>query len=32
MNEDKIIPYIEPIYLFCRRRLENTYDAEDLAG
>ncbi len=32
MDEDKIIPYIEPIYLFCRKRLSDNYDAEDLAS
>ena len=27
-----IIPYIEPIFRFCCKRLSNRYDAEDLAG
>ncbi len=32
MDQNKIIPYIEPIFRFCRKRLSNPYDAEDLAG
>lgn len=32
MGENKIIPYIEPIFHFCRKRLNNRYDAEDLAS
>lgn len=32
MDENKIIPYIEPIFRFCCRRLSNRCDAEDLAG
>lgn len=32
MDENKIIPYIEPIFRFCCKRLSNRYDAEDLAG
>ena len=32
MDESKIIPYIEPIFRFCYKRLSNRYDAEDLAG
>jgi len=32
MEGDKIIPYIEPIFRFCCKRLINRYDAEDLAG
>ena len=32
MNEYKIIPYVEPIFRFCCRRLSNRYDAEDLAS
>lgn len=32
MEQDKIIPYVEPIYRFCRKRLMNSYDAEDLAS
>jgi len=29
---DRIIPYVEPIFRFCYKRLSNRYDAEDLAG
>ena len=32
MDENKIIPYIEPIFRFCCKRLSNRHDAEDLAG
>ena len=32
MDENKIIPYIEPIFLFCYKRLANRYDVEDLAS
>ncbi len=32
MDENKIIPYIEPIFRFCYKRLSNYYDAEDLAS
>ena len=32
MDQDKIIPYVEPIFRFCRNRLGNRYDAEDLAS
>ena len=32
MDESKIVPYIEPIFRFCYKRLSNRYDAEDLAG
>lgn len=32
MDESIIIPYIEPIFRFCCKRLSNQYDAEDLAG
>lgn len=32
MDESIIIPYIEPIFRFCCKRLSNRYDAEDLAG
>lgn len=32
MDEDKIIPYIEPIFRFCCKRLSNRHDAEDLAS
>ncbi len=32
MSENNIIPYIEPIFRFCCKRLKNRYDAEDLAS
>lgn len=32
MDGKLILPYIEPIFRFCCRRLSNRYDAEDLAG
>ena len=32
MNENDVIPYIEPIFRFCRTRLSDIHDAEDLAG
>ena len=32
MDENKIIPYIEPIFRFCCKRLSNRYDAEDLSS
>ena len=32
MDEHKIIPYIEPIFRFCYKRLISRYDAEDLAS
>ena len=32
LEENKILPYIEPIFRFCCRRVSNRYDAEDLAG
>ncbi len=32
MDENKIIPYVEPIFHFCCKRLSNRHDAEDLAG
>lgn len=32
MDENRIIPYIEPIYRFCYKRLSNRYDAEDLSS
>lgn len=32
MDESKIIPYIEPLFRFCYKRLSNRYDAEDLAS
>ena len=31
-DENKIIPYIEPIFRFCCKRLSNRHDAEDLAS
>lgn len=32
MDKDKIIPYIEPIFRFCCKRLSDYHDAEDLAS
>lgn len=32
MDENKIIPYIEPIFRFCCKRMSNRYDAEELAS
>ena len=32
MDGKVIIPYIDPIFRFCYRRLNNRYDAEDLAA
>lgn len=32
LNADRILPYVEPIYRFCRHRVSNRHDAEDLAG
>lgn len=32
LDQDKIIPYVEPIFRFCRSRLSSRYDAEDLAS
>lgn len=32
MDENKIIPYIEPIFRFCRKRLNSCRDAEDLSS
>lgn len=32
LEENKIIPYVEPIYRFCCKRLRNQHDAEDLAS
>ncbi len=32
MDESEIIPYIEPIFRFCCKRVHNRYDAEDLAS
>ncbi len=32
MDENIIIPYVEPIFRFCCKRLSNRYDAEDLAS
>ena len=32
MDKNNIIPYIEPIFLFCCKRLSNRFDAEDLAS
>ncbi len=32
MNDDEILRYVEPVLRFCRKRLSNSRDAEDLAG
>lgn len=32
MDKDAIIPYIEPIFRFCFKRISNRQDAEDLAS
>lgn len=32
LDANRIIPYIEPIFRFCCKRLSNHYDAEDLAS
>ena len=32
MNENEIVKFIEPIFHFCVKRLNNRYDAEDLAS
>lgn len=32
MDENIIIPYVEPIFRFCCKRLNNRHDAEDLAS
>ena len=32
LDPNKIIPYVEQIFRFCRKRLANPYDAEDLAS
>ncbi len=32
LDENKIIPYIEPVFRFCCKRLSNRCDAEDLAS
>ena len=32
MNENDIVKFIEPIFHFCIKRLNNRYDAEDLAS
>ncbi len=32
MDQDKILPYVEPIFRFCRKRLRSRCDAEDLAS
>lgn len=32
LDQDKIIPYVEPIIRFCCNRLKNRCDAEDLSG
>lgn len=32
MDENQSVPYIEPIFRFCCKRLSNRHDAEDLAS
>ncbi len=32
MDQEKIIPYVEPIFHFCRKRLRSRCDAEDLTS
>lgn len=32
LREREIIKFIEPVYLFCLKRMNNRYDAEDLAS
>ena len=32
MDQNGILKYVEPVLNFCRKRLNNPYDAEDLAG
>ena len=32
MDENKIIPYVEPVFRFCCKRVSNRHDAEDLAS
>ena len=32
MDENRIIPYIEPIFRFCYKRLNDRHDAEDLSS
>ena len=32
MREDELLPFVEPVYRFCRKRLSRREDAEDLAG
>jgi DNA-directed RNA polymerase specialized sigma24 family protein len=31
-NEDEVVKYIEPVFHFCVKRLNNRHDAEDLAS
>ena len=32
MDQNEILKYVEPILRFCKKRLNNNHDAEDLAG
>ena len=32
MDQNEILRYVEPILRFCKRRLNNSHDAEDLAS
>ncbi|MBQ6265403.1 MAG: sigma-70 family RNA polymerase sigma factor [Clostridia bacterium] len=32
MDQNEILKYVEPILQFCKKRLNNSHDAEDLAG
>ena len=32
MDQNEILKYVEPILRFCKKRLHNSHDAEDLAG
>ena len=32
MDQNEILKYVESILRFCKKRLNNSYDAEDLAG
>jgi len=32
LDENKIIPYVEPVFRFCCKRVSNRHDAEDLAS
>ncbi len=32
MDQNEILKFVEPILCYCKRRLSNSYDAEDLAS